>query len=88
MIHICFSKSVCNACSSRVRCTRALKEPRALTIRTKKEHLALKNRREVQNNPDFLKIYGQRAGIEGTLSQGIRKSDLRQSRYVGLAKTH
>lgn len=88
VIHIRFPKSVCGACRSRSRCTRALKEPRALTIRTKNEYLALKNRREVQNTPDFLKIYGQRAGIEGTLSQGVRKSDLRQSRYVGLAKTH
>jgi transposase len=88
VIHISFSKSVCNACSSRVRCTRAFQEPRALTIRTKNEYMALKNRREVQNTPDFLNIYGQRAGIEGTLSQGIRKSDLRKSRYVGLAKTH
>ena len=29
-----------------------------------------------------------RAGIEGTLSQGVRTADLRRSRYIGLAKTH
>ena len=28
-----------------------------------------------------------RAGIEGTLSQGVRAFGLRQSRYIGLAKT-
>ncbi len=50
--------------------------------------MALKNRRKEQDNPEFLKIYHKRAGIEGTLSQGLRKSGLRQSRYVGLAKTH
>lgn len=33
-------------------------------------------------------LYNQRAGIEGTLGQGIRRCGLRQSRYVGLAKTH
>ena len=88
VIHIRFPKSACDTCRSRVRCTRALKEPRGLTIRRKNEQIALRNRREVQNNPGFLKIYAQRAGIEGTLSQGIRKSDLRKSRYVGLAKTH
>jgi len=32
--------------------------------------------------------YAQRAGIEGTLSQGVRAFDLRRSRYTGLAKTH
>ena len=29
-----------------------------------------------------------RAGIEGTLSQGIRAFGLRQARYLGEAKTH
>jgi transposase len=28
------------------------------------------------------------AGVEGTLSQGIRAFELRQSRYIGLARTH
>ncbi len=28
-----------------------------------------------------------RAGIESTHAQGIRRSDLRRSRYIGLAKT-
>jgi transposase len=32
--------------------------------------------------------YGQRAGIEGTLSQGVRAFGLRRTRYWGLAKTH
>jgi transposase len=32
--------------------------------------------------------YKQRAGVEGTLSQGVRRSDLRHCRYIGLAKTH
>ncbi len=83
IIDIRFSQSTCRACPSRSRCTRAQTQPRGLTIRTKNEHIALKNRREVQNPPKFLKIYNQRAGIEGTLSQGIRRADLRQSRYIG-----
>jgi len=28
------------------------------------------------------------AGIEGTLSQGIRAFELRRARYIGLARTH
>ena len=30
---------------------------------------------------------GKPAGIEGTLSQGVRAFGLRRSRYIGLAKT-
>ena len=32
--------------------------------------------------------YKRRAGIEGTLSQGVRGFGMRRSRYRGLAKTH
>ncbi len=33
------------------------------------------------------KQYHVRAGVEGTLSQGVRAFGMRQSRYIGLAKT-
>ena len=29
-----------------------------------------------------------RAGVEATMSQGVRAFELRQSRYIGEAKTH
>lgn len=32
--------------------------------------------------------YSARAGVEGTLSQGVRAMGLRRTRYRGLAKTH
>ena len=32
--------------------------------------------------------YALRSGVESTLSQGVRRFDLRQSRYLGLARTH
>lgn len=88
VINIRFSQSNCGVCASRSRCTRAKIEPRGLTIHPQQEYTALQNRREVQNTPQFLKTYNQRAGIEGTISQGVRRSALRQSRYIGLAKTH
>ncbi len=83
VINIRFSQSTCSSCASRSQCTRAKTEPRKLTVRTQKEHMALQNRREVQNTPEFLKTYNQRAGIEGSISQGVRRSALRQSRYIG-----
>ena len=33
------------------------------------------------------RAYARRAGIEGTISQGVRAFGLRRSRYVGLVKT-
>jgi transposase len=32
--------------------------------------------------------YKKRAGIEGTISQGVRRGTLRRSRYIGMEKTH
>ncbi len=40
-------------------------------------------------NPQRFKAqYALRAGVEGTLSQGVRAFGLRRSRYIGQAKTH
>ncbi len=47
----------------------------------------LQHIRSTQDTPEFYKRYAKRSGIEGTLSQGTRAFDLRQSRYIGLAKT-
>ena len=33
-------------------------------------------------------LYKRRAGVEGTLSQGVRAFGLRRTRYWGVAKTH
>src|SRR5260370_34806794 len=40
-----------------------------------------------QQTPAFKVEYAKRAGIEGTLSQGVRAFELRRSRYVGEKKT-
>ena len=52
------------------------------------QHEALREARQKQETPEWKKRYTQRAGVEGTLSQGIRAFELRQTRYIGLAKTH
>ena len=36
----------------------------------------------------FQAKYAHRAGIEGTISQGVRGFELRVARYIGLAQTH
>jgi transposase len=62
--------------------------PRTFTIRPQAYHEALQTARQRQTTRDFKTAYAARAGIEGTLSQGIRLSELRRSRYLGLTKTH
>jgi Transposase DDE domain len=44
--------------------------------------------RQRQETGDFKVQYALRAGVESSLSQGTRRFDLRQSRYLGLARTH
>lgn len=51
------------------------------------EHEALQAARERMDSPAGKEQYKVRAGVEGTLSQGIRAFGLRRSRYLGLAKT-
>jgi transposase len=87
-IHVQFARSTCLGCASRADCTRAKRDPRELTLRPRAEHEALQAGRQRQQTPEWKEQYNVRAGIEGTLSQGIRAFELRRSRYIGLARTH
>jgi len=88
MIHIDFSVDDCSACPSRSSCTRAKDLPRTLTLQPQEEHEAIQFARKRQNTEEFASLYSQRAGIEGTVSQGVRAFGLRKARYRGLKKTH
>jgi transposase len=88
MIHIDFSVDDCTPCPSRSSCTRAKDLPRTLTLQPKEEHEAIQFPRRRQNTEEFASLYSQRAGIEGTVSQGVRACGLRKARYRGLKKTH
>lgn len=48
---------------------------------------ALQNARERQQTEEFEELYAIRAGVEGTISQGVRAFEMRQCRYIGMAKT-
>jgi transposase len=88
IINIRFDRPACAACASRSQCTRSETGPRELTVRPKAQHQALQAARKRQHTPECKAAYAARAGIEGTLSEGVRVSDLRRSRYRGQAKTH
>jgi transposase len=59
-----------------------------ISLRPKTEYELLKAARDRQKTEEFKAKYKKRAGIEGTISQGVRAFSLRRSRYLGLAKTH
>jgi transposase len=86
VIHTEFARRECLACRSRPRCTRATTEGREMTLRPRERHEALQAARVEQETAGWKKEYAVRAGIEGTLSQGVRGFGLRRCRYVGLAK--
>ena len=88
IIKIGFSPSDCRACPARRECITSKDVARSIHIRTQKEYLALQRARQQQSTPAFVKRYNARAGIEGTISQGVRAFGLRRSRYLGLQKTH
>jgi len=88
VIQIRFAKKDCQACPGRAACTRAKTAPRTITVRTQPYSEVLHAARHDQTTAAFKAQYATRAGIESTLSQGVRAFDLRRSRYIGLAKTH
>ncbi len=88
VIGIKFPRKACRECQFRHLCTRSKTEPREITLRPKDEHLAIVKRRKQQQTKTWSKKYNCRAGVEGTISQGVRGFGLRESRYVGLNKVH
>jgi transposase len=86
VIHTEFARRECLACRSRPLCTRATTEGREMTLRPRERHEALQAARVRQETAEWRAEYAVRAGIEGTLSQGVRGFGLRRCRYVGLAK--
>jgi transposase len=63
-------------------------QPGAWWVYRQSAHEALQARRREQTSESWKKRYACRAGIEGTLSQGVRRFGLRRCRYLGQAKTH
>jgi transposase len=82
-----FSRSDCGSCAVRSACTPAKDARRAISFPPRAEYEALNAARERMNDPAWQERYQVRAGVEGTISQGVRAFGMRRSRYIGLAKT-
>ncbi|MBV9326257.1 MAG: transposase, partial [Chloroflexi bacterium] len=89
VIKIRFSEKDCSRCPSLARCVRSKKKyPRRLiTVRRQAAYEALRAAREREKTHEFMRLYANRSGIEGTVSQGVRVCGLRRTRYRGFAKT-
>ena len=59
-----------------------------LPLPGREQYEALRAAREWSRSEQGQQRYARRAGIEGTLSQGVRGYGIWRSRYRGLAKTH
>jgi len=90
VIKIKFSTKDCGPCPPRADCIRSRKPSprRTITVRPHEQYEALRAAREREQTETYAAEYARRAGIEGTLSQAVRRCGLRRSRYVGLARTH
>ena len=84
-INVLFARQNCRVCPAKPVCTRG--ERRQLMLRPHDQYDALQKQRAAQTQPEHIASYRTRAGIEGTISQGVRTFDLRRSRYIGLSKT-
>ncbi|MDX3764147.1 transposase, partial [Streptomyces sp. AK02-04a] len=60
---------------------------RSLTLLPQDQQAALEERRREQLTDQWQQRYNIRAGVEGTISQAIRRTGIRRTRYTSLPKT-
>jgi hypothetical protein len=82
-----FAPGACQSCAARDLCVRSKSGGRTLRLHPERGQAALEAMRVEMATDEGRDRYAARAGVEGTLSQGIRAMGLRRSRYRGLDKT-
>ena len=87
-IIVACAKHACGGCPVRADCTRAKHTGRRLRLPPQDQYEALAAAQTWYASEEGQQLYKRRAGIEGTLSQGVRAFGLRRTRYWGVAKTH
>jgi transposase len=87
-IIVTFRKETCDTCIAQEQCTRAKHTGRRLHLPPQASYKALQEARDWYASEEGQGLYKRRAGVEGTLSQGVRAFGLRRTRYRGLDKTH
>ncbi|MFJ8543964.1 IS1182 family transposase [Streptomyces sp. NPDC093586] len=88
VIRVAFSVLDCRPCPRRSDClSTPTAQRRQLTLRPREEYDTLQQARALQKTDGWKERYKIRAGVEGTIAQGVQRCGLRRSRYRGLAKT-
>ncbi|GAB2741568.1 IS1182 family transposase [Kitasatospora kifunensis] len=84
-----FTAQDCVSCPVREKCTTATngKWGRSLTLLPRDQQEVLEARRREQLTDEWKQRYDTRAGVEGTISQAVRRTRIRRTRYTGLART-
>lgn len=89
VVKVRFKPKDCRDCSNRSKCVKSKSgAPRSLNLPPQSLYEALEATRNLLTTEDGKREYQNRAGIEGTLSQAVRRGSFRRSRYRGLQKTH
>jgi transposase len=83
-----FGLQDCRPCPARPLCSRTQETGRSLHLPSQERFEALQAARAWYASEEGRQRYRRRAGVEGTLSQGVRAFGLRRTRFRGLAKTH
>jgi hypothetical protein len=86
-IVITFAKRTYGPCPIRAQCTTSTSGRRQLTMHPRDVHQAQLAARATQTTKDFQARYALRAGVEGTIRQGVAVTGIRHARYRRLTKT-
>jgi transposase len=87
VIVVKFPGEVCQACPAKANCTTATRGGRQLTLRPRPIQQALDTARAEQATTSWQRRYARRAGVESTIAQATKVTDVRRARYRGLSKT-
>jgi transposase len=87
IVYIDFLKNDCSVCHSMKDCTKTKTQRRTLTVNAQPYQEAMQTARARQQTEEYKEQYKARAGIEGTISQAVRVTKLRNARYKGILKT-
>jgi transposase len=87
-IIVAFAKHTCGPCPVRAACPRAKHPGRRLRLPPQDQYEALAAAQTWSASEAGQQRDKRRAGVEGTLSQGVRAFGLRRTRYGGVAKPH
>ncbi|GGX28058.1 hypothetical protein GCM10010353_49110 [Streptomyces chryseus] len=88
VIRVRFSPADCRPCPRLRDCVDSpTAQRRELNLRHQDEHEVIHAARTEQQTDAWKERYKIRAGVEGSISQGVQRCGLRRSRYRGLRKT-